>query len=398
MKRILIFSHAMELGGAEKALLGLLEAFDTSKYKVDLFLMRHSGELFQFIPEKINILPEIPQYASLAVPIQEILKKRQYGVAFGRFRGKHKARSRIRKIGLAGDNDVNLQYSHLYTLPFMPMISTEEYDAAISFLTPHYFVTERVNAKKKIAWIHTDYRTISIDQGEQLRMWSKYDHIISISQAVTDSFCEKFPGLREKIFEIGNLMPVDYLKKMVGAFSAEEEMPDDGSVRLLSIGRFSYAKNFDNIPDICRRIRINGLNIKWYLIGYGGDEALIHSKITETKMQDYVIILGKKDNPYPYIKACDLYVQPSRYEGKCVSVIEAQILHKPVVITKYATSASQLEDGIDGIIVPLDNRDCADEITSIIQDKKMLQGIIDNTRGKDYTNRNQYAKLEYLFE
>ena len=77
-------------------------------------------------------------------------------------------------------------------------------------------------------------------------------------------------------------------------------------------------------------------------------------------MQERVIILGKKNNPYPYMRACDLYVQPSRYEGKAVTVREAQLLGKPVVITNYATSASQLEDGADGVIVPMDNAGCAE--------------------------------------
>ena len=96
-----------------------------------------------------------------------------------------------------------------------------------------------------------------------------------------------------------------------------------------------------------------GLDVYWYIIGFGADEQLIRRKIAECGMDGRVVLLGKKENPYPYIVACDLYVQPSRYEGKCVAVREAQMLGKPVVITNYATSASQLEDGVDGVIVPM---------------------------------------------
>ena len=127
MKRILIFSHAMELGGAEKALLGLLGAIDTSGCEVDLFLMRHSGELLSYIPDNIRLLSEIPQYASLAVPIKNVIKKGQFLVAFGRFQGKRKAKETIKALHLGRDNDVGLIYSHLYTLPFMPEISKKEY-------------------------------------------------------------------------------------------------------------------------------------------------------------------------------------------------------------------------------------------------------------------------------
>ena len=115
-------------------------------------------------------------------------------------------------------------------------------------------------------------------------------------------------------------------------------------------------------------------------------------------MADRVIILGKKENPYPYIKACDLYVQPSRYEGKAVTVREAQMLCKPVVITRYATSASQLEDGVDGVIVPMDNAGCAEGIASVIRDKKLRQKLMENTKTRDYTNAEEIQKIYQVME
>ena len=207
-----------------------------------------------------------------------------------------------------------------------------------------------------------------------------------------------FPELKEKILLIPNIMPMRYLAGMTDAFSPESEMPKDGSIRLLSVGRFCRAKNFDNVPDICRRLRAMGLNVKWYLIGFGGDEALIRQRIQEAGMEDAVIILGKKENPYPYIAACDLYVQPSRYEGKCVSVIEAQILHKPVVITDYATSDSQLQDGYDGIVVPMDSAGCAEGIARVLRDLQLQEQLIENTKQRDYTNAAEIQKLYQLIE
>ena len=115
-------------------------------------------------------------------------------------------------------------------------------------------------------------------------------------------------------------------------------------------------------------------------------------------MEQDVIILGKKENPYPYIKACDLYVQPSRYEGKCVSVIEAQMLGKPVVITNYQTANNQLEDGVDGIIVPKDNKGCAEGIALLIQDSDKMELIRNNCLLKDYSNSRELYKLYGLFD
>lgn len=165
---ILIFSQAMELGGVERSLLGLLDSIDYDHYDVDLFLMRHSGELMPYLNPKANLLPEIPQYASLAVPMASLLKSGQIGVLCGRLKGKLAAK-RFDKRHPGGRPSVTaLTYSHKYTLSAMPQISDKTYDLAISFLTPHYFARERVKAKKYAAWIHTDYTALSFDRRRSL--------------------------------------------------------------------------------------------------------------------------------------------------------------------------------------------------------------------------------------
>ncbi len=397
MKKIFVFSHALEIGGAERALLGLLESFDDSEYEVDLFLMRHEGELMGQIPDKVHLLPPIEEYSCLAVPIADVLKKKQFGIAMGRLTAKKKARDFLKKHAVKGDNGVELEYSHKYTLKYMPKISETEYDLAISFLTPHYFVSEKVKAKKKIAWIHTDYSQLEVDAESEQKMWGRYDYIASISDRCTEGFLKKFPSLESKIKRIDNIILPPFILSQADAETVETQMNKSGT-KLLSVGRFSNAKNFDNVPEICRLIRQQGLDISWYLIGYGGDEALIKRRIAEAGMEDYVIILGKKENPYPYIKQCDLYVQPSRYEGKAVTVREAQILHKPVVITAFETSKSQLTDGFDGVIVPMDNEGCAAGIAAVLRDENLRQRLIDNTKKTDYTNSDEIQKIYRLVE
>lgn len=392
-KKILIFSHAMEIGGAERALIGLLESFDYDKFDVDLFLMRHVGELMELIPKKVNLLEQSDDYACLAVPIADIIKKGKLKIAYGRLLGKFKAKRFNETHKLTSDSSVALDYSHKYTKKYMSKISDTEYDLAISFLTPHYFVTEKVNAQKKIAWIHTDYSTVSVDIESEKAMWGRYDKIVSISESCKKSFLSKFPELSDKMIDVENILSDTIVLKQSDEIDVSDEMPNDGSVKLLSVGRFSHAKNFDNVPEICSLILKTGINIKWYLIGYGGDEALIRSKISEFGMENNVIILGKKTNPYPYIKACDLYVQPSRYEGKAVTVREAQILGKPVVITRYATSSSQLCDGVDGVIVPTDNAGCAEGIAALLNNRQFMMELSENCKARDYSNRDEIEKL-----
>ena len=166
----------------------------------------------------------------------------------------------------------------------------------------------------------------------------------------------------------------------------------EGRVNVLSVGRFTDAKNYDNVPDICRRVREQGIDICWYIIGYG-DETLIRQKMKEIGMEGYVVILGKRTNPYPYMKACDIYAQPSRYEGKSVTVREAQMLCKPVVITNYATAKSQIQDGVDGVIVPKDNEGCAKGIADFIRNIQLQNDIINYLHNHDYGNVDEVEKV-----
>lgn len=396
MKKILIISHAMEIGGAERALLGLLNSFNYSQVQVDLFLCRHEGELFHLIPKEVNLLP-MNQARFLAIPMIEVLKQGQFNMLYGRLKAKILAKSTVKKKNLHADNQVGLTYSHKYTYQYMDFIQPEtEYDLAISFLIPHYICMNKCHAKKKIAWIHTDYSTIDVDIEAELDMWKSYDHIVSISDKCTESFLNILPSLKDKIVRIDNILTKQMIENQANEFDAIEMKKEENEIILCSIGRYSNAKNFDNVANICSRILDRGILVKWYLIGYGGDENLIKEKIKEEHMEEYVIMLGKKENPYPYIKACDIYVQPSRYEGKAVTVREAQILEKPVIITRYATSSSQLDDGIDGVVVDMDNEGCAKGIVDFIQNKDLQNKITDYLKAKDYSNADEVKKIYEL--
>lgn len=385
---------SMFIGGAERSLLGLLEQFDYEKYEVDLFLKRHEGEFLKYLPEKVNLLKENEKYRTFDVPIKGLLRSHPI-FAFARIMSKIALRIHCMLTGEKAGVWMNMQYTSKYLCPLLPEIEGE-YDVAISFLGIPDILLSKVKARRKIAWNHTDYRILGPCQKYDLRIYSKIDYIVSVSEQCTNQFLSVYPELKDKAVTVENLIS----REMIYKFSIESVsgFPDESCITLLSVGRFSNAKNFDNVPEICRLIRQQGLDIKWYLIGYGGDEELIKNKIAEAGMQEYVIILGKKENPYPYIRSCDLYVQPSRYEGKAVTVREAQILHKPVVITAFETSRSQLTDGFDGVIVPMDNEGCAAGIADVLRDKELQNRLIENTRKTDYTNSSEIEKIYRLME
>lgn len=394
-KRIFISMHYMEIGGAESALMGLLKSFDYTNYDVDLFLYSHRGEMMQFIPKEVNLLPQIKEYAHIECPMKQALIDGCWGVLYGRLKAKLLTKRYMRKKGIS-ESTAGLQFTADSVSPYLPtLFQFGEYDLAISFLTPHNFVIEKVNAKKKICWIHTDYSSIDINAEQEFPVWNAYDKIVSISPDVTVAFLRVFPYLENKIIEMENIIPSELVRERANEFDVSAEMPrNDNTINLLSVGRFCEAKNYDNVPDICSRILSSvSTPVKWYIIGYGSDEQLIRDKIRAAGMENNVILLGKKSNPYPYMKACDIYVQPSRYEGKSVTVREAQILCKPVVVTNYPTASSQINDGLDGVIVPMDNHGCAEGIVELINDKKKQLAFIHYLETHDYGNDNDFERL-----
>ena len=385
----------MELGGAERSLLGLLYSIDYEKYEVDLLLYRHTGELLKYIPKEVNVLEQDKKMCMLGIPMVEVIKNRQILIALGRILGIHKAKKFIEKNFNDKEDMVMLEYSHKYTVKYAKK-SEKKYDLAISFLTPHYYVAEKINAKVKLAWIHTDYSNYLLDVKSELEMWGKYDYIASISPKCTEGFLKVFSELKDKIIEISNVNAEKLIRQQATEEDAMDMKTQDDKVCLCSIGRFAHAKNFDHIPAIASKIKEQGIKFKWFIIGYGGEEQLIREKIKEENMEDTVIILGKKANPYPYIKHCDIYVQPSRYEGKAVTVIEAQMLQKPVIITAFPSSSSQLEDGVDGVIVPMDDEGCAKGIVNVIKNKKLQEKLVKNCKMRDYSSSKEVEKLYKL--
>lgn len=225
--RIFIGMHYMEIGGAEISLVGLLQAIDYGRFDVDLFVYSHRGELMRFIPPQVRLLPEIPAYAVLESPMSEALRRGQLGVVAGRLtaRMRHRlARLRRGAQGTREDGTV-FQYVGASVSPFMPRINPEmEYDLAVSFLTPHHFVRDKVRARKKVAWIHTDYSTVYVDPAMGLKEWGAFDHIASISPDVTRAFLDVFPSLTPKIVEIENILSPDFVRARAGEFDASEEL------------------------------------------------------------------------------------------------------------------------------------------------------------------------------
>ncbi|MED1009859.1 glycosyltransferase [Bacillus mycoides] len=397
MKDILVASFDMEVGGVERSLISMLEGFDYKKYAVDLMLYRHQGDFLELVCNKVNLLEEVPQYTTFRKSIGETLKDKEYGIGFSRILSKINTRFAGKAKGIVETGYYQMQLMWKYAIPFLPKLD-KEYDVAISYLWPHYFVADKVKAKRKIAWIHTDYSTIETDIEMDLKVWNKFDYIVAVSEACKNSFLKKYSALKNKVIVMENITSPQFIRDMANE-EIDTPMLLDNRFKIITVARLSHAKGIDNAVRALRILKDKGYeNIAWYVVGYGGDETMIKSLIRDLKLENSFVLLGKQINPYPYIKEADLYVQPSRYEGKAVTVGEAQILAKPVLITNYTTANSQVKNGVDGYITELSVEGIADGIEKLYRDATVRKQLANNCSNTDYSNKYELNKLYEIME
>ncbi|WP_100012069.1 glycosyltransferase [Lentibacillus sediminis] len=394
MKDMLIASFDMEVGGVERSLISMLDHFDYTNYKVDLMLYKHQGEFMQLLTDRATLLREIPAYATFRKSIKQVFMDKQIPLGLSRIVSRIHADVRGKLKGTSEPGYYQMQLMWEYALPFLPELE-KKYDVAVSYLWPHYFVAEKVEAKTKIAWIHTDYATVDTDVELDMKMWEKFDHIIAVSEACAASFLQKYPELEQRVTVIENITSPHLIRKLADE-RVESPMMDDQRFKLITVARLSHAKGIDQAVKALRQLKDRDYNFAWYVVGYGGDETMLHQLIAENELEDNFFLLGKKINPYPFIKAADLYVQPSRYEGKAVTVGEAQILGKPVLITNYTTAPSQVQDGFDGCICELSVEGIADGVEMLYNDPDQRQQLAANCIETDYENTGELKKL-YAF-
>ena len=395
--RIFINMHYLEIGGAERALIGLLCALDSDRVDVDLFLNQHTGEFMRYVPKGVHLLPEIGAYSAIERPIRQILREGHFAIAAARMVAKvRNAWHRLRHRSELPDASI-FQHVAQCVAPWLPSLKhLGHYNLAISFLTPHNIVAEKVDAARRIAWIHTDYTRIGIDVAAELPVWRRFDYIASISTDCTKAFLQLFPSLESRIIEIHNILSPALVRRQAREFEPEEYAGVEGTI-ICSVGRICEAKNYDNVPRVAQMLKARGMKFHWFIIGPGSQDEVLRI-MSETGTDDVISLLGTRANPYPYIAGCDLYLQPSRYEGNSVTVREAQILCRPVIITRYGTSADQVQHGVDGIICEMDNRSIAEAIYRVANDDALRKRITAHLAQADFGNESEVQKIYHLIQ
>ncbi|MBQ7573010.1 MAG: glycosyltransferase [Clostridia bacterium] len=254
----------------------------------------------------------------------------------------------------------------------------KRYDVAINYLEIENpkFILSNINANKYFQWIHTDVKKLTLGELDMfVAMYEKMDYIICVSETAYESMCELYPSLISKTHVIYNFFDIDAIKR-----KAEEknDFKTDGFT-IVSIGRMVELKGYSRAIDVLKRLNAEGYGFAWYIIGDGGERTIIEEKIKAYGLENQIKLLGLKDNPYPYIKACNLFFLPSLYEGFPTVTIEAKVLNKPVLATEVSGIREQIENGKTGIIVENSKEGIYQGLKKLLDEPMLLKKLSDNS-------------------
>ncbi|KAA8997554.1 glycosyltransferase [Paenibacillus spiritus] len=393
--KLLFVLNSLVCGGAEKSLISLLQVLDESKYEVDLLLLRHQGIFMDQIPPYVRLLKEPRNYQLFDMPIRSALRRcvsqGRPGLALARVQ----AGRLFRREGNPGVREQRLWTYAGQALEKLP----GEYDAAIGFMenAPLYYVIEKTKAARKIGFIHNDYDHLGGDPAFDEPYFERLDALVTVSDKCGDILRERFPKLSGKVRVIHNVVSPALIRTL------SEEAADWGGtgqreIKLLTIGRLTRQKGLDYALAACRLLIERYPGLCWYVAGEGEERAALEAEIAGSGLQKHFILLGLRANPYPYMREADIYVQPSRFEGKSIAIDEAKILGKPIVVTDFPTAADQIRDGVNGRIVAMNAAALAEGIVELLEYPERARRFREHLGSEELGTESEIQKLMQLIE
>lgn len=386
MKNILFVITSFRHGGTNKSLENLLSLLDTEKYQVDVFAMEHYGPYESKLPY-CTILPKDKWLHALIAQFRDT-------------KGITKLSSITLKVlrKLMTSLGMNLS-EYLYKNAIHSISKNKSYDTVIAFSegAPTAFA-QHFKAPNKIAWIHCDYESYMLlnNHPDETKMYQAYQSIVCVSDFTKDRFCKIIPSLSCKACAIHNVINVSEVKHLSEKIINEKYYNED-VFNIVSVGRINIIKRFDEIPQIARTLLDKGYKFNWILIGPEGEpheQKCLLENIKKYRVQDTFIWLGAKDNPYSYMANSDLLVMTSLSEACPYVLNEAKILELPVITTDYGSATEFIDNGVNGIITPIEN--IANEIEKIISDKGFYKTLKQNLRTNGYENKVILDKFNAL--
>lgn len=332
MKKMVIFGYTMDMGGAERALINVINILK-NYFEIDLVLIKDTGVLMKDVPDCVNV-----------IAIRKNLFKYVLFRYIPYFRKKI-----IRKI-----------------------TSSKEYDVAVAFMEGRAatWLVDMDQKCKKIAWIHNDVNSfdIGISEKEIKDTYNKLDDIVVVSKQSMDSFCTKYNISKDKVRVIYNLIDEEDILKKADLVDVTKD-----KFTFINVAKMRPQKRHDRLLKAVSILKNEGLDFKLWLVGNGPLEEEVRKQIIELDISDYVEMLGLKENPFPYIKKADFFVMSSDHEGYPLSLLESLLLKTPVISTDVSGAREILYDGKYGIICDISLDSLVDTMREVLNKKKFGQ-------------------------
>lgn len=383
-KKILFVMESLNIGGAEKSLLTILNLINYDKYEVDLFLFNHTGAFMDMIPKQVNVLQINKNYRIFInnrklSPFKFLLK--------ADFKNTYYSSMWLINVLIAKLKKEKLYIGWKYIKHLFNDLE-KEYDTSIAFLERKtiYFNVDKVKSKNKIGFIHNDYSIYSYDDKLDRKYFKYYNYIATVSDHCKEVLIDIFPEYKGKFIVIKNMISKDMILKL-----SKEEIEnyefDKDSINIVSVGRLVKQKGFDIAINICKRLVEKNINVKWYIVGEGEEQNTLTNSIKQNNLENNFFLVGSDTNPYKWMSIADIYVQPSRFEGYGITVAEAKALNKPIV----ASNIPEFEEllGSDRGLLASNEEDFTDKIIELISDSDLKNKLI-------YKLKNEKESLEEL--
>lgn len=367
-KKILFMVSSMNIGGVEKSLLSLLALIPKDKYDITVLTLEKKGGFLEYIPEYVKL--EEAEWFKDIKPI--IMESPQNTIK------RYLRAGKILKISsfiysyykAKNTGDRYIYYKNI--LKSIPN-NDEYYDAAIAYAGPteiiDAYITNKVNANKKIGWVHFDISQHKINEKLYEKLYENFDKIFAVSNEANKKLNEIIPSTRYKSEVLLNIISKDLINEM-----AEQEVAFDNEfdgIKIVTVGRLSKEKGQDLAIKALSKLKADNYKVRWYCVGDGNFRSEYEKLIQQYKLENDFILIGSKANPYPYIKNADIYVQTSRHEGYCLTLAEAKCLCKPIISTDFIGAYEQINNNISGIIIGPDESELYNSLKYIINNDKV---------------------------
>ena len=367
-KRVLFLIDSLTCGGAEKSLISLLPLLDYSQIDVDLLMFKRGGVFEKYVPQQVRVISHRLYGSGFVDQLSQRLHQMcfSWNLRFGKKR--HGAETHWRAMHQA----------------VMPLEG--QYDVAIAYQQgmPTFFLATKVNAVKKVAWINADVLAAGYDMDYCKQFYDKMDAVVAVSQKLFDLLSARASWMQDKLHFVYDIINPEVVRTL-----AQEQVTDMNPVgdalSIVTVGRLTKPKNHLLALDAAHILKDNGLDFVWYFVGEGEMRTALEQRIADLGLADNVILLGLKENPYPYMAKADVYVQTSAFEGFGMTIAEAKMLHRPVVSTNFDVIHDQIVDHQNGLIADMTPQNVAEKILELIADEELRGSISKSLANETYS-------------